>query len=73
MYDLHLTQPRKENNIYTRGAAPRRAAARLGSTHALNFRGFMIRIIGLYVNRGCTCDSTAKEYIKSKYSGVVFE
>ena len=32
--------------IYTRGASLSRADARLGSAHAGNYRGCMIRIIG---------------------------
>ena len=48
--------------IYTRGASPRRASARLGSEHARNSRRCMTYImsIGLQANGGCTCDSTAK-------------
>ena len=44
------------------GASPRRAAARLASAHARNFRGCMADImsIGLQVE----CDSTAKGYIQ---------
>ena len=56
--------PVSPTHIYTRGALPRRANARLGSAHARNYRGCMICIIGK--NRRCKCDSTVKGYIENK-------